>query len=77
MTNCYIGRVLIFLSPIKYHRAEQELLLQRIRNQGKCKEMNEYEESILTGPQLIAKFFHFEICIRYETSRVYFAKGLE
>jgi hypothetical protein len=77
MTNCYIGRVLIFLSPIKYHTAEPEFLRQRTRNQGKYKEMNECEERILTGSHLTAKFFRFERCIRCETSRVYFAKRLE
>lgn len=68
MTNCYIVIVLIFLSPIKYHKVEPELLLQRIQNQGKRKEMNECEQSIRTVPQLIAKFFRFERRIRYETS---------
>ena len=63
-----MGIVLIFLSPIKYHKVQPELLLQRIQNQGHCKEMNECEQSILTVPQLTTKFFRFERRIRYETS---------
>jgi hypothetical protein len=68
MTNCYIGIVLIFRSPIKYHKVELELLLQRIQNRDKCKKMNKCEQSILTVPQLIAKFIGFERLVRYETS---------
>ena len=63
-----MGIVLIFLSPIKCHKVEPELLLQRIQNQGHCKEMNECEQSILTAPQLTAKFFRFERRVRYETN---------
>jgi hypothetical protein len=51
MPKWCIRIVLIFLNPIKYYRAERELLLKEIRNEGNA---GTEKERILTAALLTA-----------------------